>query len=114
MGLFRGAAYGIIPPTLQTEGSLCMTRKHLGALLRLIPVVLLLAWASSPVAGQYGTKNGEWRAYAGEPGNTKYSPLDQINKDNAKNLRIAWRFKTDNSGPRPDFNMQAVPVVVNG
>ena len=44
----------------------------------------------------------------------QYSPLDQINKDNAKNLRIAWRFKTDNYGPRPDFNMQVTPLMVNG
>src|SRR5262245_21175185 len=63
---------------------------------------------------QYGAKNGEWRAYAGEPGSTKYSPLDQINKDNAKTLRIAWRFKTDNLGPRPDYNMEATPIMVNG
>ena len=59
-------------------------------------------------------KNGEWRAYAGEPGSTKYSPLDQINKENAKTLRIAWRFKTDNLGARPDFNMEVTPLMVNG
>ena len=66
-----------------------------------------------PLAAQTGARNGEWRSYAAEPGSTKYSPLDQISKDNVKNLRIAWRFKTDNLGPRPDFNMQSVPIVVN-
>ena len=66
-----------------------------------------------PLAAQTGAKNGEWRSYAAEPGSTKYSPLDQISRDNVKNLRIAWRFKTDNLGPRPDFNMQSVPIVVN-
>jgi len=75
---------------------------------------LLVAAAVTSMSAQYGTKNGEWRAYAGEPGSTKYSPLDQINKDNAKNLRIAWRFKTDNYGIRPDYNMQSTPVMVNG
>src|ERR1700675_2153736 len=83
-------------------------------LLRLVPVILLFGWATAPVLGQYGTKNGEWRTYAGEPGSTKYSPLDQINRDNAKTLRIAWRFKTDNLGPRPDFNMEVTPLMVNG
>ena len=67
-----------------------------------------------PLAGQYGTTKGEWRSYAGEPGSTKYSPLDQINKENAKDLRIVWRFKTDNLGLRPDYNMQATPLMVNG
>ena len=36
-------------------------------------------------------QNGEWRSYAGDPGSRKYAPLDQINKDNVKTLRIAWR-----------------------
>src|SRR5262245_18717698 len=74
----------------------------------------LLLWGTAPLAGQYGAKNGEWRAYAGGPGITKYSPLDQSNKDNAKSLRIAWHFRTDNFGPFPDFNMEVTPLVVNG
>jgi len=79
-----------------------------------LPLVLLLALGTAPAIGQHGTTNGQWRAYAGDPSSTKYSPLDQINKDNAKNLRVAWRFKTDNLGVRPDYNMQATPVMVNG
>ena len=79
-----------------------MSRKLLAA--------CVLLGATLPLAAQGGAKNGEWRAYAGEPGSTKYSPLDQINKDNAKTLRIAWRFKTDNLGGRADFNMEATPI----
>ena len=52
--------------------------------------------------------------YGGDTGSTRYSPLDQINASNFNKLEVAWRFKTDNLGPRPDFNMQAVPIVVNG
>jgi quinoprotein glucose dehydrogenase len=81
---------------------------------RILALVGLLVVAIASLSAQYGTTNGEWRSYAGEPGSTKYSPLDQINKDNAKNLRIAWRFKTDNLGPRPDYNMQVTPLMVNG
>ena len=80
---------------------------------RFLVACVLLA-ATLPLAAQSGARNGEWRAYTGEPGSTKYSPLDQINKDNANNLRVAWRFKTDNLGPRADFNMEATPVMVNG
>jgi quinoprotein glucose dehydrogenase len=79
---------------------------------KLLTVCVLLS-ATLPLVAQTGAKNGEWRSYAAEPGSTKYSPLDQINRDNVKNLRIAWRFKTDNLGARPDFNMQSVPIVVN-
>ena len=75
---------------------------------------LLLCVGGLPLSAQHGARSGEWRSYAADPGSTKYSPLDQINRDNAKNLRIAWRFKTDNLGPRPDYNMQSVPLVVGG
>lgn len=81
---------------------------------RVTPLVCLVAWATVPAAGQHGTKNGEWRSYAGEPGGTKYSPLDQINKTNAKDLRIVWRFKTDHLGPRPEFNYEVTPLMVSG
>ncbi|HEX2475534.1 MAG TPA: hypothetical protein VHK01_12355 [Lacipirellulaceae bacterium] len=81
---------------------------------RKIALVCLLVLTAVPLTGQYGTKNGEWRSYAGDPGSTKYSPLDQINKENAKSLRIAWRFKGDNFGGRPDYNMQVTPLMVNG
>jgi hypothetical protein len=31
------------------------------------------------------------------------APLDQINAGNFDKLQIAWRFKTENLGPRPEF-----------
>ena len=83
-------------------------------MLRRLWIICVLLSAGLPLAAQTGAKNGEWRSYAAEPGSTKYSPLDQINSDNVKNLRIAWRFKTENLGPRPDYNMQSTPIVVGG
>ncbi len=70
------------------------------AMFRKLLTAGVLLSATLPLAAQTGAKNGEWRSYAAEPGSTKYSPLDQINRDNVKDLRIAWRFKTDNLGPR--------------
>jgi quinoprotein glucose dehydrogenase len=81
-------------------------------MLRKLVTLTALACATFPLAAQNGARNGEWRSYAADPGSTKYSPLDQINRDNVKNLRIAWRFRTDNLGPRPDYNMQSVPIVI--
>ncbi len=74
----------------------------------------LLLWAALPAAAQTGAKNGEWRAYGGDLGNTHYSPLDQINAANFNSLQIAWRFKTDNLGPRPEFNFEGTPLMANG
>ena len=35
---------------------------------------------------------GEWPEYGGDSGGTKYSPLSQINKDNVRELQVAWRW----------------------
>ena len=40
----------------------------------------------------YDTSNGEWRSYAGDIGGKKYSPLDQINRDNFADLEIVWEW----------------------
>jgi hypothetical protein len=74
-------------------------------------VVLL---ATSAVHGQTGTKNGEWRTYGGDLASTRYAPLDQINASNFGKLQVAWRFKTDVFGVRPDFNLQTTPLMING
>ena len=66
------------------------------------------------VTGQSGVANGEWPHWGGDLGSTKYSPLDQINRDNVKNLRIAWRWKSENFGPRPQNNMEGTPLMVGG
>ena len=71
--------------------------------LGLVPLVGLLVWATLPVAGQSGAKNGEWTTYGGDLANTRYAALDQINAGNFDKLQIAWRFKTENLGPRPEF-----------
>ena len=41
-------------------------------------------------AGQ-GASNGEWQAYGGDTGSTKYTALDDINLDNVEDLQIMWR-----------------------
>lgn len=73
----------------------------------LIPFIAAAADATGP-------QNSEWHHYAGDLASTKYSPLDLINKNNVKNLRIAWRWKSDNFGPRQEFNMQETPLMVDG
>jgi quinoprotein glucose dehydrogenase len=78
-----------------------------------VPTLWILSCAL-PVGAQSGAQNGEWRSYGGDLGNTHYSPLDQINADNFSQLKVAWRFKTDNLGPRPEFNFEGTPLMANG
>jgi quinoprotein glucose dehydrogenase len=67
------------------------------------------------------TENGEWRSYSGDAGSTKYAPLDQINRTNVKNLRIAWRRPALDpllSGKDPKLqvpnNFRATPLMIGG
>jgi len=73
-----------------------------------------MAASSAVVGGQVGTVNGEWPTYAGDTGSTRYAPLDQINAANFSKLEVAWRFKTDALGPRPEFKLEATPLMVKG
>jgi len=79
-----------------------------------IIIATLVLSAISPLPAQTGAKNGEWRTYGGDLGNTKYSPLDQINASNFNTLKLAWRFHTENLGPKPEYNMEDTPLMVGG
>src|SRR5216117_1271126 len=76
--------------------------------------ILCLLLCASSLAAQTGAKNGEWRTYGGDLGNTRYSPLDQINASNFDKLRVAWRFNTASLGSTPEFNLEATPLMVGG
>src|SRR5690606_20645996 len=56
----------------------------------------------------------QWTTYGGNLASQRYAPLDQINKDNFKDLRIAWRLSTTPFGPRPDTLYSATPLYANG
>jgi quinoprotein glucose dehydrogenase len=75
--------------------------------------VVLTQYRADPLAQSGGTR-GDWRYHGADAASSRYSPLDQINRDNVKNLRIVWRWKADNFGPTPDFNFQVTPLMVGG
>ena len=75
---------------------------------------MLMVLAAMPLGAQTGAKNGEWPSYGADNGNTKYSPLNQINASNFNTLKLAWRFQTENLGPKPEYNMEDTPLMVGG
>jgi len=70
------------------------------------------AQAGPALAADSQSRN--WDTYGGNLASQRYAPFDQINKDTFKNLRIAWRLKTDFLGPTPDNLYSATPLYVNG
>jgi len=86
----------------------------------LLAVLTLCAAAAAPVASQ-SPQRTEWRYYGGNKGFTRYSALDQINRDNVKNLRIAWRRPAVNDkmiaafpDTRPNAYLRATPIMIDG
>src|SRR5205085_4474974 len=66
------------------------------------------------LAGQAAPQMVEWRTYGGDLGHTRYSPLAQITPANFNKLEIAWRFRTDQLGPRPEYQFESTPLMVGG
>ncbi|MBZ5610746.1 MAG: PQQ-binding-like beta-propeller repeat protein [Acidobacteriia bacterium] len=81
-----------------------------------LAVIAGLSWWTSRASAQTlpSTRNGEWPQYTADLKGTKYSPLDQIDASNFSKLEVAWRFKTDNLGPRPEYKLEGTPLAIQG
>lgn len=55
------------------------------------------------------TGQQDWSIYGGGPLNQHFSPLTQINRENVKNLEVAWKFDAGETG-----GLQTSPLMVNG
>ena len=63
---------------------------------------MALLLGGSAALAQTG-QNVDWPLYLGDITGSKFKPLDQINASNFSKLEVAWRFKTDNMGNRPEY-----------
>jgi len=81
---------------------------------RALSLTLGIATITMAVWAQSGGKPGEWPSYAADLAGTRYRPLDQINANNFSKLEVAWRFKTDSIGNRPEYKLEGTPLMVNG
>ena len=59
----------------------------------LVAVFMMIAFAM-PAFGAGRDSSGEWPSYGNDPGGQRYSPLDQINRDNVAQLKVAWTYHT--------------------
>jgi quinoprotein glucose dehydrogenase len=63
---------------------------------------------------RYDDPNSDWRVTGGEPGNSRYSPLDQINRSNVAQLTLAWTYHTEDLPSDGRSEIQATPIIVDG
>ena len=84
-------------------------------------VGLVLVVATGVAVAQQGTDGNEWRRYGGDAGHTRYAPLDQIDRNNVTQLRVAWRrpavdgsITAKASDLSYSNNFRATPVMIDG
>lgn len=53
----------------------------------------------------------DWRYYGRDPGGSRYAPVDQINRENVDDLKVAWTFRTGEARHRGSQD-QNTPVQV--
>jgi quinoprotein glucose dehydrogenase len=74
--------------------------------------------AGAQSANPAGAAKNDWAYYGHDAGGTRYSPLTQINRENVKNLKVAWTFHTgdisDGSGRPKRSGLETTPILVDG
>ena len=70
-----------------------MHRHTLAGVLLGMAALAAPAQASKDVLDRTGDPN-QWVIQTGDYANQRYSKLDQINRDNVKDLKVAWTFST--------------------
>ena len=67
---------------------------------------------------QNGAQGSDWPAYGHDAGGSHYSPLSQINRDNVKQLKAAWTYRTghiaDLNRAGETIQFEATPIMVDG
>ncbi len=92
MGCAHGALAQNFPPALQKPNSM----------------------AQGATAARTAGPNTNWTSYNSDLTGSRYSPADQINASNFKDLEVAWRFSTNVFGSRPEYKLEGTPLAIDG
>src|SRR5215813_13194453 len=83
--------------------------------------LLVVVLSAAVVGAGKSEKSHDWPAYSADKGGTKYSPLDQIDKDTVGKLQIAWRqagvpaeLKAIWPDANASTNWQNTPIMADG
>src|SRR4051812_36037924 len=78
------------------------------------PTLLLLPFLSFSLAAAAPVDLADWPNVGYDKGGMRYSPLDQINRENVAKLQVAWTYKVDDADPAKNTTIECTPVVVDG
>jgi len=83
-----------------------------------IPFFLSVLLGICVLAKSKTSADGDWPAYGRDPGGSRFSPLNEINRSNVTSLKIAWTYRTgavDVKGrSASNAAFEATPIVIDG
>ena len=74
----------------------------------LLCMFMIQACQQKPAIVQTG-----WPMYSADPTGSKYSSLNQINRNSVKDLKLAWKFHTGDARKSPATTIQCNPIIVD-
>ncbi|MGA2719971.1 MAG: pyrroloquinoline quinone-dependent dehydrogenase [Candidatus Acidiferrales bacterium] len=83
------------------------------ATVAMLVLAALAVWPAR-IGAQSGGNNSQWPTYGADLASTHYRPLDQIDAGNFNKLEVAWTFKVDSFGPRPEYRLEGTPLMIGG
>ncbi len=91
-----------------------MNRKTVCTLVVIVGLALCAAIKKIPatVGAAQAREQRDWPVYGGDPQDTRYSPLAQINRSNVGQLQLAWTYDTGETGEKG--GLQTSPIIVRG
>ena len=75
------------------------------------------AWGQAEIPAQVtgaappAESASDWRYYGRDPGGSRYAPVDQINRENVDDLKVAWTYRSG-AAPRRGGEDQNTPMQV--
>jgi glucose dehydrogenase len=83
--------------------------------MRLLAALGLSLCIGAGTATSLATDFEGWQVYGGDEGNTHYSSLNQISRDNVRELKVAWRYASARGQALPATSeLQLNPIIIDG
>ncbi len=90
----------------------CEVRVRMRVVAGLVAALVVAGCASLEAPGSLA--RGEWTAWRGDGRGAGYAPIDQINRHNAGDLKVMWRWSSADFGPAPEARNTSTPLMVDG
>lgn len=78
----------------------------------LIFLVVFALWLRPYLPRVKAAENLDWPNYGNDLANTRFQPVDQVNRTNVNKLEVAWVFHTGVLDPMAELDVS--PIEVNG